>query len=152
MDEINRITGEIINAAIRIHTRLGPGLLESVYETLLAREIARKGYRVERQKAISFDFEGLWFENAGRADIVVDKRVVVEVEAVAQLAAAHERQLMTYLRLLEVRVGLLAGALEDPSPQASNRFSTASTWSMSASVWSALTWNRISSSPFGTTG
>lgn len=107
VNSIDMLTGNILEAAFRIHTKLGPGLLESVYETVLARDLALKGLAVERQKPISFDFEGLWFEDAFRVDLLVERTVVVEIKSVTALAAAHEKQLLTYLRLLDCRVGLL---------------------------------------------
>lgn len=105
--DLNAITGQVVDTAFRIHTKLGPGLLESVYETILARDLLRRGFRVERQKSFSFEFEGLRFENAFRVDLVVDDSVVIEVKSVPKLAAVHEKQLSTYLRLLDHRVGLL---------------------------------------------
>lgn len=86
MEELNRISGKIVSAAIRIHTNLGPGLLESVYETILCRDLVRGGHYVERQKPISFDYEGLWFDSAFRPDLIVDKSVVVEIKAAVDLA------------------------------------------------------------------
>jgi len=106
-DELNRITGAVIDAAVGIHTRLGPGLLESVYEIVLARDLARRGYRVERQKPVSFEYDGLEFDNAFRVDLVVQNAVIVEVKSVAVLPAVFEKQVLTYLRLMDLRVGLL---------------------------------------------
>jgi len=97
----------VVDAAIRIHMKVGPGLLQSVYETILARDLAARGLYVERQKPVSFDFEGLWFESAFRLDLLVERKVVVEVESATNIAPAHEKQLLTYLRLLDCRVGLL---------------------------------------------
>lgn len=105
--ELNTVTGNVIDAAIRIHSRLGPGLLESVYETILARDLAARGLHIERQKPVSFDFEGLWFEDAFRLDLLVERKVVVEIKSATNIAPAHEKQLLTYLRLLDCRVGLL---------------------------------------------
>lgn len=107
MEELNLISGRIVDAAYRIHKELGPGLLESVYETILARDLARLGYRIERQKPISVEFEGLTFPNACRADLVVEGSVVVEVKSVENLPRVHQKQLITYLRLLDLRLGLL---------------------------------------------
>lgn len=107
MKELNLITGAVIDSAVRIHKGLGPGLLESVYETILARDLARRGYIVERQKPVSFDYDGMWFEDAFRADLIIERAVVVEVKSAAAIAAAHERQVLTYLRLLDYRVGLV---------------------------------------------
>ena len=103
----NLITATIVDAAIRIHRALGPGLLESVYEIVLARDLVRRGYFVERQKPVSFNFEGLWFEDAFRANLVVERAVVIEVKSVVTLAPVHAKQLLTYLRLLDHRLGLL---------------------------------------------
>lgn len=107
MTGINDLTGRIVDSALRIHRAIGPGLLESVYERVLARDLARMGHRVERQKPVSFEFEGLRFEEAFRADLVVDGRVVVEVKSALELSPVHAKQLLTYLRLLDCRVGLL---------------------------------------------
>lgn len=125
MIELNDITGHVVNAAVRIHSKLGPGLMESVYETILARDLSNQGFGVERQKWISFDFEGLWFDDACRADIIVDRAVIVEVKSVATILPRHEKQLLTYLRLLDYRVGLLlnfgAPLLKDGIRRIANR-------------------------------
>ena len=107
MRELNEISGTIVDAAVRIHKALGPGLLESVYVAVLARDLARGGCFIERQKPVSFDFEGMWFEDAFRVDLVVDHAVLVEVKSVLHLAPVHGKQLLTYLRLLDHRLGLL---------------------------------------------
>jgi iron complex transport system substrate-binding protein len=105
--ELNEITGRVVDAAVRIHTCLGPGLMESVYEVVLARDLERAGLRVERQKAVSFEFEGLRFDDAFRVDLIVESSVVIEIKSVTDLVAIHEKKLLTYLRLLDYRVGLL---------------------------------------------
>lgn len=107
MNELNVLTGQILDAAFRIHTKLGPGLYESVYETILARDLATKGLFVERQKSVSFDFEGLWFADVFRVDLYVEHTVAIEIKSVSALAAAHEKQLLTYVRLLDCPIGLL---------------------------------------------
>ena len=107
MREINEITGEIVDAAYALHTRVGPGLLESVYEMMLARTLELRGLKVERQKPISFEFEGLRFEEGFRVDLLVEDRVVVELKSAERLARVHGKQVLTYLRLLELPVGLL---------------------------------------------
>ncbi|HEX9727694.1 MAG TPA: GxxExxY protein [Gemmatimonadales bacterium] len=107
MRELDDITGAIVDASLRIHRALGPGLLESVYEAVLARALERRGLRVERQKVIRFAYEGMVFEEGFRADLVVDDRVIVEVKSVDQLARAHPKQLLTYLKLSNRQVGLL---------------------------------------------
>ena len=107
MNDLNGITGVIVDSAVRIHSTLGPGLMERVYETILARDLARRGLAIERQRSISFDFEGLWFDDACRVDLVVERCVVVEIKSVAMVVPRHHKQLLTYLRLLDYRVGLL---------------------------------------------
>ena len=107
MEELNIISGHIVDAAYRIHSKLGPGMNESVYESILVRDLRRIGYQVERQKWISFEFEGMVFRNVCRADIIVQNAVIVEVKSVAILSPVFSKQLLTYLRLLEHRLGLL---------------------------------------------
>jgi iron complex transport system substrate-binding protein len=107
MQPIDWITGSIVDAAMRIHSALGPGLFESVYEVVLERDLVRGGFQVERQKPVAFEFEGIRFENAFVLDLLVDRRVVVEVKSVERLAPVFEKQLQTYLRLTDCRVGLL---------------------------------------------
>jgi len=104
---LDDITGEIVDAAYKLHTGLGPGLLESVYEVVLARDLVRRGLRVERQKPISFDYDGLHFEAGLRIDLMIEDRVVVEIKSVDVLVPVHAKQVLTYLRLLKLPVGLL---------------------------------------------
>jgi GxxExxY protein len=105
--EIDGITGDVIDIALRIHRELGPGLLESVYETVLAGKLMAIGYSVDRQKPIDIEFEGMKFHAAFRADLVVDGRLIVEIKCVDALTKAHMKQLQTYLRLTNQPVGLL---------------------------------------------
>jgi GxxExxY protein len=107
MRELDDITGAIVDASLQIHRDLGPGLLESVYEAVLARALERRGFHVERQQAIRFEYEGLVFEEGFRADLLVDTRVIVELKSVERLAPAHSKQLLTYLKLTKKPVGLL---------------------------------------------
>jgi len=104
---LDTITGEIVDAAYKLHVGLGPGLLESVYEAILARDLQRRGLRVERQRLISFDYDGLHFNGAFRVDLIVDSLVVVEIKSVERLPPVHSKQVLTYLRLLNLEVGLL---------------------------------------------
>lgn len=104
---LDDITGAIVDAAMRIHMDLGPGLLESVYVAVLYRSLQRRGLRVERQKVLQFEFDGMLFEEGLRLDLLVDNRVVVEVKSVEKLAPVHSKQVLTYLRLLRLPVGLL---------------------------------------------
>src|SRR5687767_2300177 len=89
MRELDEITGNIVDAALRIHRDLGPGLLESVYEAVLARVLEQRGFRVERQQAIRFEYEGLVVEEGFRADLLVESRVIVEIKSVERLARVH---------------------------------------------------------------
>ena len=105
--ELNVITGAIVDSAISIHRALGPGLLESVYGVVLARALEKRGFEVERQKPVRFEYDGMTFEDGFRIDLLVDGRVVVELKSVETLAAVHGKQLLTYLRLMKLPVGLL---------------------------------------------
>ena len=96
-----------IGAGVRIHQKLGPGLLESVYEVILARDLVRRGFRVERQKPVTFRFEGTLFEDAFRPDLIVNQAIIIEVKAAVALHPVFERQLLTYLRILNLKLGLL---------------------------------------------
>jgi len=105
--ELDDVTGAIVDAALQVHRGLGPGLLESVYEAVLARTLQARGLTVERQKVIAFEFDGLRFEEGLRVDLLVDSRVVVELKSVESLLPVHKKQVLTYLRLLQLPVGLL---------------------------------------------
>jgi iron complex transport system substrate-binding protein len=107
MAERDRLTGEIVDAALKLHRAVGPGLLESVYEALLAKELERRGFRAARQVPVSFDYDGLSFQDAFRVDLLVESRIVVELKSVERLAPVHSKQLLTYLRLMNLPVGLL---------------------------------------------
>lgn len=104
---LDDITGVIVDAAVKLHKGLGPGLLESVYELVLTRDLLRRGLHVERQKAISFQYDGLEFEDAFRIDLLIEAQVVVEIKSVERSAPVHAKQLLTYLRLMKLPVGLL---------------------------------------------
>lgn len=104
---MSHLTEEIIGAAIKIHRRLGPGLLESAYEACLAFELHQKGLRVEQQRAVPLIYEGVKLECGFRADLVVQGRVVVELKCKEQVHPVDEAQLLSHLRLLGLPVGLL---------------------------------------------
>ena len=104
---LDSVTGQIVDAAYKLHVGLGPGLLESVYESILGRDLQRRGLRVERQRMISFDYEGLHFHDAFRVDLIVESLVVVEIKSVERLPPVYSKQVLTYLRLLNLEVGLL---------------------------------------------
>lgn len=103
----NEIAKMIVNAAYKIHTTLGPGLLESVYEVVLAHELKKLGLNVSRQQSIPITYEDLKFEEGFRADIIVEDKVIVELKSVEEIAKVHQKQLLTYLRLADKRLGLL---------------------------------------------
>jgi GxxExxY protein len=107
LKDIDRISGDVVDVAMRLHRDLGPGLLESVYEMILAARLSRMGYLVSRQQPIDVEFEGLRFEAAFRIDLVVDGRLLVEIKSVDRLSPVHAKQLLTYLRLSQQPVGLL---------------------------------------------
>lgn len=107
MKEIDEISGDVISLALRLHRDLGPGLLESVYETVLAGKLAAAGYQVERQVPVDIEFEGMRFNAAFKIDLLIDSRLIIEIKSVERLSAAHGKQLLTYLRLTKQPVGLL---------------------------------------------
>lgn len=97
----------VVDAAFKVHVQLGPGLLESAYEHCLARELTLRGVPVDRQRPLPIVYEGQRLEAGYRLDLVADGRVIVEIKAVDALAPIHEAQLLTYLRLSGIRLGLL---------------------------------------------
>jgi GxxExxY protein len=103
----NEISGQIVDAAYRVHTALGPGLLESVYEEVLAYELRKRGLNVIQQQSIPVVYEDVLVEIGFRADLLVEDRVIVEIKSIAEIAPVHKKQLLTYLRLADKRVGLL---------------------------------------------
>jgi iron complex transport system substrate-binding protein len=107
LKDIDRISGDVVDVSIRLHRDLGPGLLESVYEALLAARLRAMGYAVACQRAIDIEFEGVRIECAFRIDLLIDERLLVEVKSVERLAPVHAEQLLTYLRLTGQPLGLL---------------------------------------------
>ena len=105
--DIDLISGDVVDVALRLHRELGPGLLESAYEIVLAARLAAMGYSVARQRSIDIEFEGVRIEGAFKIDLLVDERLVVEIKSVERLAPVHAKQLLTYLRLTGQPVGLL---------------------------------------------
>ncbi|MFL5618656.1 MAG: GxxExxY protein [Gemmatimonadaceae bacterium] len=105
--ELDDITGAIVDAAVGIHRNPGPGLLESLYEALLACELRRRGLQVERQRLIRVSYNGIDVEDAFRADLLVEKCVIIELKSVERVTPVYAKQLLTYLRLTNLRVGLL---------------------------------------------
>ena len=95
------------DAAFAVHNKLGPGLLESVYEVVLAHELKKRGVAVERQKAIGITYDGIVFDEGFRADLLIEKIVITELKSVEALSAVHGKQLLTQLRLSGLKLGLL---------------------------------------------
>ena len=103
----NEIGAIVVDIAIKVHKGLGPGLLESVYETVLARQLSKRGLRVQRQVPVSIIFEEDEFDEGFRADIIVNQCVILELKSVEQLHPVHMKQLQTYLKLMSCRLGYL---------------------------------------------
>src|ERR1700722_16083353 len=104
---INEITAIIIEESINIHRKLGPGLFESVYERILEQRLLKRGFAVERQKEIKIVFEDLEFEEGFRSDLIVNNKVLVEIKSVEEIAPVFHKQVLTYLRLTGLQIGLL---------------------------------------------
>jgi GxxExxY protein len=103
----NEIAKIVVDAAFHIHTKLGPGLLESVYEVVLVAQLRKRGLQVVRQVPVPIQFEELTFDEGFRADIIVEDKVILELQSVEQTAPVHRKQILTYLRLSDKRLGLL---------------------------------------------
>jgi len=97
----------VLDAALAVHNKLGPGLTETLYEIVLSHELYRRGVAVERQKALSIRYEGLIFDDAFRADLVVESVIIVELKSVEVLSAVHSKRLLTQLKVSGMRLGLL---------------------------------------------
>ncbi len=111
--QINEITGAIIETAIEIHRRLGPGLLESVYRKVLAYELRKKGFEVCEEWPIPVEWDNIRLEIGFRADLIVNSVVLVELKSAEKVAPAHKKTLLTYLKIADKRVGLLINFGED---------------------------------------
>ncbi|HEY3913388.1 MAG TPA: GxxExxY protein [Verrucomicrobiae bacterium] len=103
----NEITAQIVDAAYRVHSQLGPGLLETVYEVALAFELQRRGLRVRRQVPIAIEYEGVKFDEGFRADLVVEDSIIVEIKSVEKSHPVHAKQLRTHLVLARFQLGLV---------------------------------------------
>ena len=103
----NEIGEIVVDCAVKVHMRLGPGLLESVYETVLCYELQNRGRSVQRQVVVPINYDDLLFTEGFRADIVVDDKVILELKSVEHVTRAHKKQLLTYLRLSGRKVGYL---------------------------------------------
>lgn len=103
----NEIGNIVVNCAINLHKELGPGLLETVYETILAQMLAESGLNVKRQMAVPIEFRGIRFDEGFRADLIVNDKVILELKCVERLNNAHKKQVLTYLKLTGMKLGYL---------------------------------------------
>jgi len=110
---INDITGNIIAASIKIHKQLGPGLFESVYLEILQYELRKRGFKVNSQVAIPVYYDNLKMDIGFRADLIVEKQIIVEIKSLEIIAPVHKKQVLTYLRLCNLRIGLLINFNEE---------------------------------------
>jgi GxxExxY protein len=106
-DELEAVARIVIDCGYRLHRDLGPGLLESVYEILLAEYLREAGLSVDRQVPVPINFKGVIIDNAFRADLVVERRLLVELKSIERIASIHGKQVLTYLRLMDLPLGLL---------------------------------------------
>jgi len=107
MIDVDAISADVVDEAIKIHRELGPGLYETVYETVLAGALARRGYKIDRQRPVDIQYDGMTFKDAYKIDILVEDSLVIEIKSVERLTGAHAKQVITYLRLLKQPLGLL---------------------------------------------
>lgn len=107
MDDIERLIATVVDCGYRLHREVGPGLLESVYETVLAKRLTDVGLQVERQKQIAIKIDGIAFGDAFRADLLIENRLLIEIKSVERLVPLHVKQLLTYLRLMNLPLGLV---------------------------------------------
>jgi len=112
-----QIGKDVVDAAVLVHRELGPGLLESVYEAVLAVELERRGFSARRQVPVRIEYRGIVFEEGFRADLIIDNLVLLELKSVERINNAHKKQLLTYLKLTGVKLGFLlnfgAGLMRD---------------------------------------
>ena len=112
MRDIDEVSGDVIDVALRIHRELGPGLLESVYETVLSGKLEEMGYVVDRQRPIDIEFEGTRFTGAFRADLIVEKTVIVELKSQEKIPPVDYKILLTQLKLSKLPVALMINFYE----------------------------------------
>ena len=103
----NEVSKVVVDAALKVHRLLGPGLLESVYEVVLAHELRSRGLNVQRQLSVPVHYENVHFDEGFRAELVVEGKVIVEIKSVEVTKRVHKKQVLTYLRLADMRLGLL---------------------------------------------
>ena len=103
----NELATIIVDVCYRIHVKLGPGLLENVYETILCHELMKRGLKVERQKSLSLQWDSLEMEVGFRADLIIEEKIIVEIKSVDTISSVHPKQLLTYLKITGIKLGLL---------------------------------------------
>jgi iron complex transport system substrate-binding protein len=106
-EELERIASDVVDASMKLHKALGPGLLESVYRVILQKKLIDRGYRVKKEEPIPVVYEGIQFEMGFRADLLINECFIVELKSISKLAPVHAKQLLTYLKLTGFRLGLL---------------------------------------------
>ena len=109
----NEIGTIVVKTAVHIHKILGPGLLESVYETVLTRSLTKNGLFVQRQIPVSIEFEGEHFDEGFRLDLFIDKKVIIELKSVEKIIPVHKKQLLTYLKLTNTKLGYITNFGEE---------------------------------------
>ncbi|WP_396175671.1 GxxExxY protein [Flavobacterium sp.] len=103
----NELSKIIVDVSYKIHKRLGPGLLESVYEAILFHELSKKGLKIERQKPIPVIWDGIYLDIGFRSDLIVENKVIIEIKSVEQISNVHLKQLLTYIKITDLKLGLL---------------------------------------------
>lgn len=106
-EEIDRLASIVIDTAFHLHKALGPGLLESAYEIILFEKLISQGLKVERQRPINVNYDGIFVEAAFKIDLLIEDKLIVELKSVEQYAPVHAKQVITYLRLMNLPIGLL---------------------------------------------
>lgn len=117
----NEIGKCVVDIAVQVHRETGPGLLESVYEIILAHQLRQRGFQVDQQVAIPIEYRGLKFDEGFRADLIIENKVIVELKCVEKLNNAHKKQLLTYLRLTGIHLGYLLNFSESLMKHGINR-------------------------------
>jgi GxxExxY protein len=107
LTDIERLISTVVDCGYHLHRNVGPGLLESVYETVLAKRLSDLGLLVERQKSIAIEIDGIAFGDAFRADLLIEQKLLIEIKSVERLVPLHTKQLLTYLRLMNLPLGLI---------------------------------------------
>ena len=107
MEDLNLLSYEIIGAAYQVHSELGPGLLESTYEVCLEYELIKRGFKVECQKTLPINYDGIKLDAAYKIDLIVEDSIIIELKAVAEIQPIHTAQILTYLKLSKKKLGLL---------------------------------------------